>query len=298
MTKQTVLVTGATGFIGSHLVKRLVADDYQVVVLKRSFSDTKRINDILPSLVCYDIDCCAIEKPFQDLGVIDAVVHLATFYSRDQKNLSKMFETNIAFPMELMKAMIKFGTGIFLNTDTYVSKGKSPYSGAYSYSMSKQHFRNWGEQFALNSKIAFANVSIEHPFGPGDYDYKLIPYLIKQLLNNVPEIELTSGEQKRDFIHVDDLVSAYALIIDKLSIGIHNYQQYELGNGKAISLREFIEMAKALTNAKTELKFGALPLRQGEIMSSQADTKALKELGWYPAKDLNERLMQTIEQKN
>lgn len=292
--KKTVLVTGATGFIGSHLVKRLVADDYQVVILKRSFSDTKRINDILPSLVCYDIDFCGIEQPFQDLGQVDAVVHLATFYSRGQKNLSEMFETNLAFPIELIKAIIEFGTNIFFNTDTYFSKGKSPYSGAYSYSMSKQHFRSWGEQFALNSKIAFANVSIEHPFGAGDYDYKLIPYLIKQLLNNVPEIELTSGEQKRDFVHVDDVVSAYALLIDKVSRDIPGYQQYELGTGKAISLREFIEMAKALTNAKTELKFGALPLRQGEIMSSQADLSMLNAIEWKPEYSLENGLEKTI----
>ncbi|MEI2418851.1 NAD(P)-dependent oxidoreductase [Arthrospira platensis SPKY2] len=206
-----------------------------------------------------------------------------------------MFETNIAFPMNLIKTAIKFDTGIFFNTDTYFSKGKSPYPGAYTYSMSKQHFRNWGKQLALKNQIIFANVSIEHPFGANDYDYKFIPYLIRQLLNNVPEIELTSGKQKRDFIHVDDVVSAYAFIIDKAAQQASVYQKYELGTGQAISLREFIEIAKAIANSKTKLKFGALPLREAEIMFSQANIQALREIGWHPAKSWEEGLIKTIE---
>jgi len=90
------------------------------------------------------------------------------------------------------------------------------------------------------------------------------------------------------------VVSAYALLIDKVSRDIPGYQQYELGTGKAISLREFIEIAKALTNAKTELKFGALPLRQGEIMSSQADLSMLNAIEWKPEYSLENGLEKTI----
>ena len=60
-------------------------------------------------------------------------------------------------------------------------------------------------------------------------------------------------------------------------------------------MRQLLEMLKELMQVQTELKFGALPQRRGEIMFSQADTKTIEEIGWYPAKSLKERLMQTIE---
>ncbi|MEI2418850.1 NAD-dependent epimerase/dehydratase family protein [Arthrospira platensis SPKY2] len=96
--KQTVLVTGATGFIGSHLVKRLVTDNYQVVILKRSFSDTKRINDVLPNLVCYDIDLCGIEQPFRDFSKIDAVARSEERRAAESKTiLAKCLKQTLPF---------------------------------------------------------------------------------------------------------------------------------------------------------------------------------------------------------
>ncbi|NEO55109.1 MAG: NAD(P)-dependent oxidoreductase [Okeania sp. SIO3B5] len=293
--KKTVLVTGATGFIGSQLVKHLLQHNYQVIILKRSFSDTSRIQDSLSEITAYDIDKCSIEKPFQDLGKIDTVVHTATATGRRKESLIEIFETNTAFPLKLLKAAKDFQAKTFINTDTYVNKSNIPYQELGSYSLSKKHFQQWGKQIALAHKIEFFNVRLEYVFGIADYPNKLIPLVIKKILSNASEVELTSGEQQRDFIHVEDVVLAYLLLLEKESEPSQYYQEYEVGMGKAISLRQLIEMLKELTEVQTKLKFGALPQRSGEIMFSQADTKAMEAIGWYPAKSLKERLMQTIE---
>jgi nucleoside-diphosphate-sugar epimerase len=293
--KKTVLVTGATGFIGSQLVTKLVERNYQVIILKRSFSDTKKIQDCLSQITAYDIDRCEIEKPFQDFGKIDAVIHTATASGYRKEGIIEIFEANTAFPLKLLKAAKDFQTKTFINTDTYVNKSNIPYQELGSYSLSKKHFRQWGEQIALTHQIEFINIRLEYVFGPGDYRNKLIPFAIEHFLNNASELKFTSGEQQRDFIHVEDVVSAYLFLLEKESDPSQYYQEYEVGTGQAISLRQLIEMLKELTQVQTELKFGALPQRPGEIMFSQADTKAIEEIGWYPAKSLKERLMQTIE---
>lgn len=293
--KKTVLVTGGTGFIGNQLVKHLLKRNYQVIILKRSFSDTSRIQDCLSQITAYDIDKCNIEKPFQDFGKIDAVVHTATASGYRKEGIIEIFEANTAFPLKLLKAAKDFQTKTFINTDTYVNKSNIPYQELGSYSLSKKHFRQWGEQIALTQQIEFFNVRLEYVFGPGDYRNKLIPFAIEQFLNNASELKFTSGEQQRDFIHVEDVVSAYYLLLEKESEPSQYYQEYEVGTGRAISLRQLIEMLKELMQVQTELKFGALPQRPGEIMFSQADTKAIEEIGWHPAKSLKERLLQTIE---
>ncbi len=293
--KKTVLLTGATGFIGSQLVKKLVNRNYQVIILKRSFSDTKRIENCLSQITAYDIDRCNIEKPFHDFGKIDAVVHTATAAGYHQESVIEIFEANTAFPLNLLKAAKDFHVKTFINTDTYINKSNIIYQGLGSYSLSKKHFQQWGEQISLTHQIEFVNIRLEYVFGGGDDRDRLIPYAIEQFLSNASELKLTSGEQQRDFIHVEDVVSAYYLLLEKESDPSRYYQEYEVGTGKAISLQKLIETLKELTQVQTELKFGALPQRPGEIMFSQADTKAIEEIGWYPSKSLMERLRQTIE---
>lgn len=288
-----VVVTGATGYLGSHLAKALVKAGHKVIILKRSSSDTYRIRDLLSNVSVYDIDNCPLEEPFLREGKVDTVLHTATCYGRKGESLGDISTANTQFPLELLEKALSHKVGTFINTDTPLERFVN------TYALSKAHFREWGKFVSDEGDIRFINVKVEHFYGPGDDDTKFPTYVIKNCLNNVEELKLTSGEQKRDFIYIDDVVSAFIALLEGINSN-NRYYNYEVGSGNAVSIREFVETVHRLTGSKTRLNFGAVPFRGKEVMFSSADVAPLKKLGWESRFDLEEGLKITIgeETKN
>lgn len=288
-----VLITGATGFLGSHLTRTLVARGDRVVVLKRSRSDLARLRDLLPTLFLYDADQSGIDRLFAEHGDLSAVLHTATCYGRNGEPEDVVLEANTAFPLRLLQRAIHAKVPLFLHTDTCFNSGPLRYSYLRSYSLSKRQFAEWGEHFASRGDISFVNLKLQHPYGPGDSPDKFVSSILRQCLNHVAEIRLTAGEQKKDFIYVADVVSALLLFLDR-GAGTASFQEYECGSGEAISIRQFVETAHAVIGSRSRLLFGALPYRENEIMYSCADTSALGALGWTPRISLREGLQRTL----
>lgn len=92
-----VLVTGATGFLGSHLVKVLLKQEHEVIILKRSFSNTWRINDVLSKLISFDLDLCDLELPFKQVKNINAIIHTATCYGRHYESINDILMLILPF---------------------------------------------------------------------------------------------------------------------------------------------------------------------------------------------------------
>lgn len=295
--KKCYLVTGATGFLGSHLVKRLLREGQEVVILKRSFSDTSRIVVELDELKAYNLDEISdIAQVFQEQR-IDVVVHTATCYGRKEEGIQQVFETNLRFPLNLLEAAVSFHADTFLNTDTFFNTGEIFSRYLNWYALSKKQFSEWGRQFADTGKIRFVDAVLEHMYGEDDSDSKFIPFVVKSLHDNVPELKLTSGEQKRDFIYVGDVVEAYWQILTHQEMA-DMYQRYEVGTGKATCIRDFAIAAKKLLHSETRLNFGAVQCREGEIMESRADISGLEKLGWKPSMDIDKGILRIVNYKN
>lgn len=286
---ETILMTGATGFLGSNLLKRLLVRNYDIIILKRSFSNPFRIKEELSSVQHYDIDRTELQSVFAKHR-IDIIMHCATSYGRRDNRPMEIIDANLILPLKLLQMGVDNGTSHFINTDTLLDKRIN------NYSLSKKHFLDW--LMTYSNRIKCVNVKIEHFYGYQDDESKFVTMIIKKLLNNVENIELTKGEQKRDFIYIDDVVAAFELIIDNLKNMKDEFVEFEIGRGANISIRELCELIQKITNNQsTKLNFGAIPYRQNEVMESRVDISSLISLGWRPKYSIQEGLMKTIEKE-
>jgi len=274
---KTILITGATGFLGSYLLHKLRAN-YRVIILKRSFSDTWRIDDILQDITSYDIDYVELKHVFEKNN-IDIIIHTATSYGKKGETISDMADANFLFPLKLLELSLSANTSLFINTDTFFHQNIN------LYALSKKQFLEWLKQ--CNKRICVVNMKLEHMYGPGDNRSKFLVFLIRKMLQNDP-LDLTEGEQKRDFIFIDDVANAYKKVLDRFSYEEPLFFEFEVGSGKSTSIRELVQLAYQLTESRSALNFGVLPYRENEIMESEADISALVNIGWKPVMSLRD----------
>lgn len=281
-----ILLTGATGYLGSHLLKAFVNKNKEVLILKRSGSKTARLQDFIRKIPFENIDEVEIGRLFKKYP-ISQIVHCATCYGRHGESTIELFKTNVSFPLELAHFGAAHGLKAFYNTSTSLPENLN------TYALSKKHLESW--LFKYSDRFKVINIKPEYFFGPGDDQSKFITMLIYKMRNNADQIPLSAGDQKRDFFYIDDLVNAYQKLISNESL-LEPLSSFEIGSGQNISLKALVlKIAQQLEYNTTKLDFGAIPTRPNEIMESKADLTAIKRIGWSPEISLNEGLIRTIK---
>ena len=290
MSKPQVLLTGANGFLGSYLLEALIKQGYAVIVLKRSMSNLWRIEHLAGQYKSYDVDTQPIEQAFKDQP-IDCLIHTACHYGRNGDSIANIVESNLMYGLKLLEAAIAHNVSTFINTDSLLPRDLN------AYSLSKKQLVEWLK--LQSDKIQVINLKLEHMYGPKDDATKFVSWILSQLEHNVPEIKLTQGEQQRDFIYIEDIVSAYLTVIEKAPV-LAQYNEFDVGTGELITVKSFLEQLKATYEdffgvTETKLAFGAVPYREGEMMQVSLDNKELCNLGWQPKTDLPTGLKKTLK---
>lgn len=277
-----VVLTGATGFLGSHLLEALLKNGYEVAVLKRSHSNMRRILPHTGNIKTFNVDEIGMEEIFSTIGAVDVVIHAATFYGHSQGEIGEVFRSNVEFPFELLEQSQKSGCSVFINTDSFFSTPSNKYSHLLSYSLSKRHFREWCELISKQNGIKVVNLKLYHLYGVGDNEQKFCTDIINRCIHESGTIDLTQGEQRRDFVNVIDVVNAYIAVIESSNLLLSQYNDFDVGYGRSFSIREFVEKVHEVTDSNAFLNFGALPTREGEFEGATANISFLRELGWKP----------------
>ena len=300
-----VLVTGAHGFIGSHLTAALLEQGYQVAILKRDGSDLRRIGHLLDRVTPLTAD---LRDPDQVLravrsGAPDAILHLAAYYAVEHspEQIGVMVDTNVKGVMGLLDAARLLKTPLFVNTSTctvYREKETplaetDPVGPQNLYDLTKLQAEEACRFFRDRFDVPSVSLRIFPPYGPGDNERRLIPSAIRKLLAGESPA-LTTGMQRWDFVHVRDIVAAYLAVLSHpdqaLRGGILN-----VATGDPKTVREVVERIRTLLGSGQELRWGEIPHRRNEIwLNSGSPAKIRTMLGWEPQVSLEQGLGETV----
>lgn len=292
--KKYVIVSGATGFIGKHMLKALQNIGLSVVAITRNI---KNIHEgVFDNVIWCDWDNVA--NVIADLSVDSAmigVIHLATEYGRDDTFSMDIEDGNVIKPLRLLELAIKNQAEVFINTDSFFAKSSFKYQHMRPYILTKTHFNALGCFYANKHDVKFVNMRLEHVYGPGDSESKFIPYIVNKLIKGELEIKCTDGSQKRDFVYVDDVVDAYIAILMHRS-ELPRYIECQVGTGQSVTLKTFlIYLREAIPDVLGTFKFGEIEQRVNEIRCSYADNRSLKAIGWMPKFDYKKGICELIK---
>lgn len=290
-----ILLTGASGFLGSALARFWVKRGHELSLLARPSTRIDKLSDLLNSVRVVHASTSEEITAFVLDSMPDAIVHTACSYGRLGESPLDLMDANIRLGIVLMQAVLEreHSEGkpptLFMNTGTALEPGVS------LYALSKTQFSAWGAALAASSpqRLQFIEIRLQQMYGPDDDGSKFINHVVDSCRQNKPRLALTAGEQLRDFIHIEDVVKAYDLILEKRDqFAVSDL--IDVGSGNAVTMRCFVEMAKQFSLADTVLDFGSVPYRANEAMLCEADTTRLRKLGWIPTVALPDGLRTLI----
>ena len=282
MSRRRVLVTGAAGFIGSHLVKKLWKRGYEVVAFDRKESAYGN-KVIIGDIVTYNFN-----KLFKNED-IDIVFHLAGLLGTTElfHRIIEAERVNVLGTLNLLEAMRKN------DIDTIIFTSKPNVWKYNVYTITKENCERYLEMYR---EIYGFKVVITRPFnvyGPGENitEYrKAIPYFIVAALKNQPLEVFGDGTQTMDPIYIDDSIEALIRCAELLPREV-----VEIGSGIPVKVLELARKIISMTNSKSIIVFK--PMRKGETFAGiiRANGSMEKLIGYKPKIDLNEGLRRTIK---
>lgn len=277
-----ILLTGATGWIGSQVAKQLVDRGHEVHCSVRMTSDLHRLEGILKHIKVYEVDMDLV--PIEP----DCAIHLAWYavpgkYLDSPEN-NECLEKSQRLLSKLSCRAVFAGTCFEYNTQLGRLTEESPTNPLTLYSICKNSLAHM-----VNQRPNSAWVRFFYQYGPHEDPRRQIPSVIQRLLEG-KEIPLSPGEQRKDFLHVEDVASAVVAVAESKLEGPVN-----VGSGWATTQRMMLSILGDMTKRLDLLKFGAQDYYFNEPMLIEADNTKLRSTGWNPFWTLERGLWDTLE---
>lgn len=294
-----VLLTGATGFIGSHVARLLVSEGEQVTAVIKPSSHRWRIADVVDSMRVIDCDISDtryLESRLRQ-DVPDVCVHLAWHGWSGPSATATDNLSSFAASVELLRVLQEVGCRRFVGVGTcfeYDITGgtlseSTPTRPTDLYGACKHSLFRAAETLSpiTGMEVAWARVFLV--YGPYDDERRLVPSLALSLIRN-EVARTTPGQQVRDVLHVEDAASAIWTVARSSYTGPIN-----VASGQPVKVVDLARHLAAVIGRPDLLRVGALPYRASEPPMLVADTRVLREtIGWVPRYDLSEGLTHTL----
>jgi nucleoside-diphosphate-sugar epimerase len=294
--KPVALVTGATGFVGSHLVRRLVRDGWQVHIVSRVESNlpsfpafSKVTNHIQDGSTERLVNSVARAKP-------DVVFHLASLFlsQHSTDDIDALMMSNVMFGNQLLEAMKVNDINLIVNTGTswqhYINEEYNP---VCLYAATKQAFESILEYYIQACGIKAITLTLFDTYGPNDTRPKLFN-LLNKAASSGGSLNMSAGEQLIDLVHIDDVVEAYIVTAKRLLIGkVVGHEHYAVSSGHPLPLKKLVHLYAKITQQTVVVNWGARPYRHREVMIPWSWGNSL--LGWQPKVTLKNGLLRLVD---
>jgi nucleoside-diphosphate-sugar epimerase len=264
-----VFITGATGFIGKHLVNFLLNNGHDVTV------NIHRQHCTFPdSVKTYTISEIDANKDIQFFKTesFDGIIHLASLYITTHKpdDVTCLINSNVCFGAYILECAAQSHIKWFINTGTFWQNFQNKdYSPVNLYAATKQALESIAQFYVETNQIKFVTLRLSDTYGPNDTRQKIFN-LWDKIAKTGETLDMSPGEQLIDISHVDDVVSAFVLLSQHLQNNHPNICNGDVFAVKALqryTLRELANIYEEVTGKKLNINWGGRPYREREVMS-------------------------------
>lgn len=300
--RKRVLITGANGFIGSHILERMIEYNAELSIILRESSDLWRIEDYLGSVNVYYADIRDLDDVSNCIRKIkpEIIFHMAAYGVDARKNnIYEAIDTNIIGTVNLLHAIGKIGCEKFVNTGTSMQYGnkegfideESNYTPNNIYGSTKAASTILAHQIANEMDIDITTIIPFGVFGEKEGSHKFFPQVILSVLNN-KEVKLTPCMQQRDYCYVENIVDGFIMAAET---GKTRNMILNIGSGVTLPLKYYVELIIKEMNMEAKVNYGALEYRKNDLWNPKVNIDRIKKvLGWYPKISLEEGIKMTV----
>lgn len=298
-----VLVTGGAGFIGSHVVDRLVLEGHEAVVVDNLVTGKRRNINRAARFYKMDIQSWRLERVFRNERP-NVVMHLAAQMDVRKSVEDPMFDAqvNVLGTLNVLQQAVKHGVrkvifsssggAIYGEQETYPAPETHVLKPLSPYGLSKLCGEQYLSYFQRVSGLQAVSLRYANVYGPRqdpEGEAGVVAIFIQKMLNNEQAVINGNGRQTRDFVFVDDVVEANLAMMGQETQGTFN-----VGTGVETSINDLFSILVQHTGANCKEVHG--PAKKGEQARSVIDnTKMRHEVSWEPKADLSEGLKKTVE---
>ncbi|MFE9081023.1 CDP-abequose synthase [Bacillus cereus] len=299
---KTFLITGGYGFIGSHLVRRLLNLQAKIVLLIRTSSNSWRLNDILKNIETYEIDI-RDKKQVQDaIKKVnpDYIFHLAAYgVNSAHTDYMHAIETNIIGTCNIIQAakLVNCKKIIHMGSSSEYGNKMEPIhenmllTPVDIYGSTKAAATILAHQIASENNINLITLRPFGIFGEAEEPHKIFSYIILQVLQN-KDVNLTLCNQLRDYCYIENIIDACILAVENTTV---QNDIFNIGSGTIYPLKHYVELLFKHLNTNSRPNYGAISSRTNERWIPEADVHKIKEsLSWEPRINIEEGIIKTI----
>jgi nucleoside-diphosphate-sugar epimerase len=278
MNQQRLLITGATGYVGSNLVKHLLHAGHNIHILVRPNSKLGPLESIENQLTIHKhdgstehlVDLVKNAKP-------TTVLHLASLFlaQHQTSDITRLIESNVLFPSQLLEAMVVNGVKHLINTGTsWQHHENQAYNPVNLYAASKQAFEDLLSYYTETAQIKACSLLLFDTYGPADPRGKLISLLWKTALHQTP-LSMSPGDQEIDLVHIDDVSRAFETALAQLPTQQQAHTRYGVSSGHPLPLKTLVREFERITGYHLPIEFGGRPYRPREVMATWKNFRTL-----------------------